>query len=74
MIKILFLASLLFLQVNGIEFYYTLKKNTNQCFEQYLSGQTLMTGEINFVGEHTISLTIEGPEKVLILSKVSKLY
>ena len=62
---------LLFLsQVRGIEFYYGLLKNVNQCFEQHLSGQILMTGEVYFNDVNPIKLKISNPSDEVILERV----
>ena len=58
-------------QVASIEFYYNLQKNVDQCFEEHLGAQLLMTGEIFFEGSGSIKLFVENPKSDVILTQVS---
>ena len=70
-----FLFSLIYIsQVSAIEFYYTIQKNVNQCFEHHLAGQTLMTGEVSFVSSYPVQLNIENPDGTPAVSKVNGYY
>ena len=57
-------------EIQAIDFFYTIEKNIDNCFEDHLSDNIFMTGEIYFDGNANITMTIENPFAFIILTKV----
>ena len=53
----------------SIEFYYMLSKGSEQCFEEHLGGQTLVTGEVFYGRPGSLTLTVSNPKDSRILLK-----
>lgn len=61
---------LLLSAVEGIEFYYTVDRTLENCFEDHLPEQALMTGEVYFEHGAGISMKITSPIGKPTLNKV----
>ena len=74
--KSLTIALFLFLaaEIKAIEFFYTVQDNIDNCFEDYLTEQILMTGEVYFDTYGLITLTVEDLLNTIVLTKVSVYY
>jgi hypothetical protein len=57
-------------RTTALEFYYTVMRDIEQCFEEHLGEQTLVTGEIYFDKHGPITLTVRNPRDHVILGKV----
>ena len=53
-----------------LEFYYMPTRGKLQCFEEYMSGETLVTGEIYSAQPNSIYLWVLNPKDTTILEKV----
>ena len=60
----------LFSQIIGIEFFYSLQRKDERCFEDQLPGNTLMNGDIFFTMKGSITLEIKNSFDENIYSKV----
>ncbi len=56
--------------VLGVEFFFSLVRDTDQCFEEHLSGETLVTGEVFFDKSAQIAMWVLNPQDHKILLKV----
>ncbi len=55
---------------SAIEFFYTLQRNSDHCFEEHLGAQVLMNGEIFFDGPGDLVFRVENPSGIVLLSRV----
>lgn len=70
LIKLLVCFMFAVLEANAMEFYYTLMRNSEQCFEEHLSARTLVTGEVFFTRSGSLTLTVLNPRDKKVLIKV----
>ncbi len=63
-------AALFWGQARGVEFFYTVLKGAEQCFEEHLPGQTLVTGGAFFGRGGPLVVTVLNPKGNSILLKV----
>ena len=71
---LLLISLLLLSQSAAIEFYYNLLHGGENCFEEHLAGQTLVTGEVFFTRSGPVDFRILNPinDEVLVRVRIAR--